>query len=53
MILQVPVLNTLNIASLLVSIVAMLALFRFKVGMIPTLLGCSVLGIVIHLAGVI
>jgi chromate transporter len=53
MILQVPVLHTLNVASLLLSIVAMLALFRFKVGMIPTLLGCSLLGIVIHLAGVI
>jgi chromate transporter len=33
--------------------VAMLALFRFKVGMIPTLLGCSIAGIAIHLAGLI
>jgi chromate transporter len=52
-ILQIPVLNTLNVASLLLSTVAMLALFRFKVGMIPTLLGCSVAGILVHLAGVI
>jgi chromate transporter len=53
MILQVPVLNTLNVASLLLSMVAMLALFRFKVGMIQTLLGCSIAGIAIHLAGLI
>jgi chromate transporter len=53
MTLQVPVLNTLNVASLLLSAVAMTALFRFKVGMIPTLLGCSIAGIAIHLAGLI
>src|SRR5712675_2422998 len=39
MVLQVPVLSTLNVASLLLSSAALLALFRFKVGMIPTLLG--------------
>jgi chromate transporter len=53
MVLQVPVLNTLNVPSLVLSIVAMLVLFRFKVGMIPTLLGCSVVGVVIHFLGVI
>jgi chromate transporter len=53
MVLQVPVLNTLNVPTLVLSIVAMLALFRFKVGMIPTLLGCSVLGVVSHFLGVI
>ena len=53
MILQVPVLNTLNLPSIILSIVAMVALFRFKVGMIPTLLGCSVAGVVIHFLGVI
>lgn len=51
--LLVPALNTLNLASLLLSLAAMLALFRFKVGMIPTLIGCSITGILIHLAGVI
>lgn len=35
------------------SIVAVLALFRFKVGMIAALLGCSVVGVIIHLLGVI
>jgi hypothetical protein len=29
----------------------MLALFRFKLGMIPTLIGCSMAGMVIYLAG--
>jgi len=53
MVLQVPALNTLNVPTLVLSIGAMLALFRFKVGMIPTLLGCSVVGVVIHFLGVI
>jgi chromate transporter len=53
MVLQIPVLHSLNVASLLLSTVAMLALFRFKLGMISTLLGCSVAGIAIHFAGVI
>jgi chromate transporter len=51
--LQVPVFNSLNIPALLLSIAAMLALFRFKVGMIPTLIGCSIAGIAFHFAGVI
>jgi chromate transporter len=53
MVLQVPALNTLNVPTLVLSIGAMLALFRFKVGMIPTLLGCSVVGVVMHFLGVI
>lgn len=53
MVLQVPVLSTINVASLILSIVAMLALFRFKVGMITTLLGCSAAGILMYLARVI
>jgi chromate transporter len=51
MLLQAPVLSTLSVASLVLSVAAMLALFRFKVGMIPTLIGCSVAGIAIYLAG--
>jgi chromate transporter len=49
--LQLPVLTTLNIPALVLSIAAGVALFRFKIGMIPTLLGCSVAGILMHLAG--
>jgi chromate transporter len=31
----------------------MIAIFRFKAGMIQTLLACSVAGIILHFAGVI
>lgn len=53
MTLQVPVLNTVNVAALLLSTAAMIALFRFKVGMIATLVGCSIAGVAMHLAGLI
>ena len=32
---------------------AIIAIFRFKVGMIPTLLACSAAGVILHLAGVL
>jgi chromate transporter len=51
LILQAPVLSTLNVAALVLSAAAMLALFRFKVGMIPTLIGCSIAAIAFHFAG--
>jgi chromate transporter len=44
--LQVPDPTTLNIATLVLAAVAMLALFRFRLGMIATLAGCSALGMV-------
>jgi chromate transporter len=53
LVLQVPVLTTLNVASLVLSIGSMIAIFRFKAGMIQTLLACSVAGIILHFAGVI
>jgi len=53
MVLHMPNLATLNVASLLLSVAAIVALFRFKVGMIPTLLGCSIAGVLAHFAGVI
>ena len=49
--LQIPELNTINLPALALSIAAVIALFRFKVGMIATLLGSSVAGIVMHFAG--
>jgi len=52
MVLQVPVVATLNLAALVLAVAALLALFRFKVGMIPTLLGCSAAGIALYFAGV-
>jgi chromate transporter len=51
MVLHVPVLSTLSVASLVLSAAAMIALFRFKLGMIPTLIGCSMAGVVLYLAG--
>jgi chromate transporter len=39
-----------NVASLILTVAAVLAVFRFKVGMIPVLAACSAAGIVYHLA---
>ena len=47
-----PVLGSLDPWALALSAAAMLAIFRFKAGMIPTLLACSAAGIVLHLLGV-
>lgn len=49
--LQLPVLDTLNIAALILALAAIVAILRFKVGVIATLLGCSLSGILMHLAG--
>ena len=49
--LQLPVLDTINISAVALSIAAVIALFRFKVGMIVTLLGCSLIGVAMHLTG--
>jgi len=51
--LELPVLSSIDPWFLALSAVAMLALFRFKAGMIPTLIGCSAAGIALYLAGVI
>ncbi|PBB27124.1 MULTISPECIES: chromate efflux transporter [unclassified Mesorhizobium] len=42
---DVPVLSSINIPSLVLTIGALLAVFRFKVGMLPALAVCSVLGV--------
>jgi chromate transporter len=51
--LEVPVLSTIDPWFLLLSAGAMLALFRFKLGMIQTLAGCSAIGIVLYMLGAI
>jgi chromate transporter len=51
MVLQVPVLSSLEPWSLALSCVAMLALFRLKLGMMTTLATCCAAGIVLHLLG--
>ncbi len=51
--LELPVLASLDPWALLLSVGAMLALFRFKTGMIATLAGCSAFGMVIYFLGLI
>ncbi|MER9874511.1 chromate efflux transporter [Mesorhizobium sp. M0195] len=48
--LDVPVLGSINIPSLLLTLGAMLAVFRFKVGVIPVLAACSILGVLYGVA---
>jgi chromate transporter len=50
---DVPVLLSIDPWALALSIAAMVAIFRFKAGMIQTLLACSAAGIVLYLAGAI
>ncbi|WP_240733775.1 chromate efflux transporter [Herbaspirillum huttiense] len=49
MVLQVPVLSSLDLWSLVLSGAAILALFRFHLGMMTTLAGCCLAGIAIHI----
>jgi chromate transporter len=49
--LLVPDPATISVGTLVLAIGAMLALFRFRAGMIPTLAACSVLGIAGYVAG--
>jgi chromate transporter len=49
--LDVPVLSSVNFASLLLTLAAAIAIFRFKVGVIPVLLACATLGVGLHLSG--
>jgi chromate transporter len=46
-----PVLGSVNAWALLLSVAAVIAMFRFKVGMVPTLAVTSVAGLVLYLAG--
>jgi len=46
--LQVPVMATANVPSLVIAIVALLALFWFKIAMIYTIAGCAGLGVAYH-----
>ncbi len=50
---DMPVLGSVNSWALVLSVAAIIAIFRFKVGMITTLLACSAVGVVLHLAGVL
>jgi chromate transporter len=50
---DMPALASVDPWALALSVAAMVAIFRFKVGMITTLLSCSAVGIVLHLFGVL
>src|SRR5713226_221763 len=50
---DMPVLTSVDLWALGLSVAAIIAIFRFKVGMITTLLACSAVGIILHFAGVI
>jgi chromate transporter len=48
-----PDLMSVDVAALALSVAAAVAIFRFKLGMIPTLAACCATGVVLHLLGVI
>jgi chromate transporter len=48
---DVPRLASVNLGAVALSAVAALALFRFRIGVIPVLIGCASLGLVLHLIG--
>jgi chromate transporter len=48
-----PVPTSLDPWALALSVAAITAIFRFKAGMIPTLLACAAAGVVLHLAGAV
>jgi chromate transporter len=48
-----PVLSSVDPWALALSAAAIVAMFRFKIGMIPTLAACSAAGVVLYLAGVL
>ena len=50
---DVPVLSSVDISALALSVVAAVAIFRFKVGMIQTLAACCAAGIALHAAGLL
>ena len=50
---DVPALASLDPWAMALSAAAVMAIFRFKAGMIPTLLGCAVAGVALHAAGVV
>jgi chromate transporter len=47
--LDVPVWSSVNAASLVLTIAAVVAMFRFKIGMIPVLAACSAAGVLYYL----
>ena len=50
---DMPVLASVNPWALVLSLAAIVAVFRFKAGTIQTLAACSAAGIVLYLAGLV
>jgi chromate transporter len=50
---EAPLLASVNVWALVLSVAAAVAIFRFKLGMIPTLAGCCAAGIALYLLGAI
>jgi chromate transporter len=50
---EAPVLASVNFWALILSVAAAVAIFGFRLGMIPTLAGCCATGIVLYLVGAI
>ena len=48
-----PLLGSVNLWALALSAVAVIAMFRFRVGMVPTLAATSAAGVALHMAGMI
>jgi chromate transporter len=47
---DVPELSSIKLPSLILTFGAIVAVFRFRIGMIPVLLGCSILGLIYGMA---
>ncbi|MBK3800082.1 chromate efflux transporter [Azospirillum brasilense] len=52
MALDLPVLASVNLPALALTVAAVLAVFRFKAGMLPTLGACALAGVALRMAGV-
>ena len=48
-----PAVASVNIWALLLTLAAIIAVFRLKIGMIPVLAGCAFIGVLLHLAGAV
>jgi chromate transporter len=46
---EAPILSSVDLWALLLSLAAVVAMFRFQVGMILTLMACSITGIILYL----
>ncbi|WP_340645887.1 chromate efflux transporter [Phenylobacterium sp.] len=49
--LDLPTLGSIDAAAVVLSLLAAVALFRLKIGVIPVLLGCAGMGVAIHVVG--